>query len=397
MKNYLIISAAALLLLAACTKVTPDDTPGKAVSFQVTNTLAGTKADYLPGVDGYDIFHTYAIFHSTDPKNPQQWFMENVGVSAQEGTSNYLWAPESPYYWPKTGSVSFFSYAGTRVPDIYPTPEDFSKMVFHGGEDSDYMVIRGIAESPSAGNTQPLVNGFLPADNILVADPAYRFNETNNGVTTLFHHMLAKVRFQVILDASDSDATTIWHLIVPRQPMLYVPNTGTLEVTYPASEYDYDTPGITQKDEDGNVTYQGVKWTLNKKTDRIQPIYAQEVSVDAQGIEKGEDLIWVAIDKDGKPLFDRECVVIPQPFGELSFNLNFDLSSEYNGVAGLTEHFTVEIPMSTFMENSDTPNDLTWKPNYIYTYRIYVKTNGQITFDPAAENWVSLDSSDLNI
>ena len=118
MKNYqLIIPAAAALLLAACAKVTPVETSNSPVTFQVTNKLASTKADFMPGVDGFDVFHTNAILHSTDPAAPLQWFMEDVAVRAKDG-ADYLWAPETPYYWPKTSPVSFFAYVGYETVDV---------------------------------------------------------------------------------------------------------------------------------------------------------------------------------------------------------------------------------------------------------------------------------------
>jgi hypothetical protein len=398
MKNYLIISAAALLLLAACAKVTPVETSGSAVSFTVTNKLASTKADFVPGVDGFDAFHTYAILHSTDPANPQQWFMENVEVRAKAGSSDYLWAPETPYYWPKTSPVSFFSYAGTRVPDVYPTPTDFTKMVFGSltpASEEKTLVIRGIPEfdGESAEGKEP---ELLPADNILVADPDHQFFDAGE-VPVQFRHMLAKIRFQLVLDASaNQESETKWSLYVPGQQMLTVPNAGMLEVTYPAMNEDYwnETPALTEYDENGNVTFQGIKWTLLTGDDYLQPVLAPEMTVDAQGgfvvpdpeVEDADNLIMVPSDADGKPLCVRECVVIPQAYGQRGFRLEFQLANEYAGEKGLAENLLVEGPMSMFVKDAD-PNTLSWEANHIYTYRITVKTNGQITFDPAVEEW----------
>ena len=383
MKNYLIISAAALLLLAACAKVTPVETPDKAVAFQVTNTVATTKADILPGVDGFDTFHTYAIYHPDDLEGSQQWFMENVAVQALSSNS-YEWAPARPYYWPKAGSVSFFCYAGTREPLVYPTPEDMTRMGFGGGENDTYMGIMGIPQQNAEG-------ALSAVDNILVADPAYEYTESAY-VPILFRHMLAKIRFQLVLNDEGSDGRTIWHLVVhpavneDKQPipMLSVPNYGKLVVSYPSSSVA-----------DPVLADNCVQWTLLQREggDFEQPIYAQ--AMDLRSDKTKEDgLIEVPVDQEGQALCARECVVIPQPFGGLVFHLEFDLSSEYEGNAGLTEHFVLDVPMSEFYPKTQT--DLTWKPNHIYTYRITVSTTSQITFDPAVENWVE-ESSGLNI
>ena len=387
MKNYhLIIPAAAALLLAACAKVSPVENPGAPVTFQVTNTLASTKADFMPGVDGFDVFHTNAILHSTDPAAPQQWFMEDVAVRAKDG-SDYLWAPETPYYWPKSSSISFFAYAGTRVPDVAPTPVDFTKIVF--GTDEKALVIRGIPELPEATEEAQAAD-LLPADNILVADPAYQLWDAGS-VDVRFRHMLAKVRFQLVMDASGTgDYGTTWTLTVPAQQMLSVPNAGKLEVTYPSIEtYSSDIS-------------EGVKWTLASGAENVQAINAPAMVVSARGDivpnpdgDEADNLIEVPVDKDGQPLCVRECVVIPQACGALNFRLAFQIGSDYYGTPGLTENLLVEGPMSLFVKDAD-PASLVWEPNHIYTYRIIVKANGLITFDPAVEVWEE-QASDLNV
>ena len=110
MKKFYILATVALVASAACTKTeVVDNTPEKAISFQVANYVAQTKAN---GVYPGDQFKTYAWFHAnaTDPAQP---FMVDETIKFQ---SNNTWAADRQYFWPKTGDINFYSYAGAPVP-----------------------------------------------------------------------------------------------------------------------------------------------------------------------------------------------------------------------------------------------------------------------------------------
>ena len=206
----LLIPLAAILALTACSKVVPTtvDAGEREVTFEVANYVASTKAGEKSLAQEFGTFHTFAIFHSTDPANPNQWFFLDEEIFSEgEGGKISKWAPAGSHFWPKTGDISFYSYAGTRQPSEWPQPgkeDDNSRIMSFGvnvnaGQDQGFesLIIRGIPEVPmtvvdvdptttngaAAGQVvvpnndgvYPAGTAFLPADNILVADPAYKF------------------------------------------------------------------------------------------------------------------------------------------------------------------------------------------------------------------------------
>ena len=446
----LLIPLVALLALAACSKVVPTavEAGEQEVIFEVANYAAGTKAN-VSLTEEFGSFYTYAIFHSTDTANPNQWFFEDEEIISQgENGSISKWAPAGPRFWPKTGDISFYSYAGTRHPSQWPEPgkeDDASRIMSFGvdvnagqevtpGQTADGtgrtdneqagfepLIIRGIPEVPmnvvevdpttntgaDAGQVvRPDNNGaypagteFLPADNILVADPAFKFqknlddsykvdnvpNGVAPGVPTLFHHMLAKVRFQLVLDARDSDPDTWWTLSLPEQQnLLFVRNQGSLVVTYSA------LPGEKEFNKTGSIA--SALWTVGEQYE--VPIEARALTLEAQGgkcepASPENNLIWVP-EIEGQS-FVREFVVIPgQRFADYDFNFACTLSNVYKGgekdEPGVTE--TLSITDKLMSEVFPVDKNAKWEMNHIYTYRITVKTNGEITFDPAVVDWI---------
>lgn len=383
----------ALLALAACSKVSSIEEPGQAVTFEVANYAARTKADNVSLATEFNSFHTYAIYHSTDTQNPNQWFMQDVEVVAQGGQTITKWAPARPYYWPKTGDISFYSYAGTRTPDVYPQPGAETKMVFgkDGATGTDLTINAVPVAAVADGNTTgAAATNSTPADNILVADPAFKFKgnvddsygvdaglNPKTGVPTLFHHMLAKVRFQVILDAQNRDANTTWTATIPAQKMIEVPNQGSLVVTYPAATTS------------GTAPFTSAVWTLASQSSKGE-VLAKATTLEAKGGVRNP-----AVGADPVNLIaETEYVVIPQAFGDFALHFKFDLKTSYQASTGspvqdLTETINLEdlypgLSMKAFAPNANAWN---WEANHIYTYTITIKPNEEVLFDPAVVKW----------
>ena len=425
MKKYIFISAVALFALAACSKVTIGDgiDARREVSFQVANYTASTKANVA--LEEFDSFNTYAIFHSSDTENPFQWFMEDEKVIAKmNGETISKWVPEHPFYWPKTGNISFYSYTGTRKPTVWPTPKETGPNAVDIEKEGNVMFQFGApVPLPDATSDEPEYDmsgqldirgipvpvdpddpsiGYYPADNIMVADPAYQLTVTSNsdgenvkfdqndpgftGVPTLFHHMLAKIRFQVVLDASKSTDRTTWTVTIPEQTLLEVPRYGYLKVKYPRIS-------------SGRVglTVDQIEWhpfgDLNgeKFVDRIK---ARSMELTATGPNVTEqdtnNLIWVPeepVSEDSdvlKPICEREFVVIPRYCELTAFHFGFTMKSEYTDGQTTYTGVTEKVTVSKTMHDLGTDE---WLPNHIYTYKIIIKTNGEVLFQPHFVQW----------
>ena len=111
MKKYLIIAAAALIAAVACTK-SETRTPDIAVRFQVANYTPATRAEAF---DINSTFNTSAWFHENETAAAQE-FMDSESISWQSASRS--WAPSRIYFWPKTGWVNFFSWAGTPAASV---------------------------------------------------------------------------------------------------------------------------------------------------------------------------------------------------------------------------------------------------------------------------------------
>ena len=100
MKKYLIIGLAALVALGACSKQVSGGAQQE-VSFRVANFT--TKANVA--FTGKD-FAAYSWHHAVD--GTVTAFMENEQVGQKGSEWKTL---NNTYYWPKTGSLNFISYA----------------------------------------------------------------------------------------------------------------------------------------------------------------------------------------------------------------------------------------------------------------------------------------------
>lgn len=382
-KLHFLLAAAALLACAACSKVTPVETPDQAISFQVAKYTSSTKANVSLLSDGLTSFHTYAIFHpATGDTHPVQMYMDNVEITPDNATAPTEWKPtDRTYYWPKTGSLNFYSYAGTRVPTTAPSVAGESQMVFANLE----IVGEPVAETNNAQAT--------PADNILVADPArnqtanastYHVDNANvKGVPTLFKHMLAKVRFVVVLDATGLTSTdanrTTWTLTIPAQTLFSVKNASTLTITYGTNTNDFTAAWSNWGD--GTAEVKAVAKTISTVGGQKNPA----ANADPNYI-----------------LAYNEFVVIPQSItGNNAIPVSFsaELKSSYKATSdSQAEEIKETISLPANQKLDGFTNAFTaWEANHIYTYTITVKPNEPIKFDPAVTEWVDNENLVINV
>ena len=384
MKKLFFIATAAVVALAACSKVdTVNTTPDQAITFQVAKySLVQTKAD--PETDthghtslkdeGFELFQTYAWYTSKDANgdlNANQAFMAPATVEFDD--ANDLWhATDRTYYWPKTGYINFFSFAGDHLPDaVALDDEDSYKAKAH------YTTQITVATD----------------DNILIADGAYGFynndgathqlDNVTKGVPTLFRHMLSRVKFDICVDATDAtDDKDNWAIVVNSATLSYR-NKGTLEVAFPA------TPSITLGADNKptaagqTLQYTSQVWTPASVDNVTLSKVDGTVTANADGGERSDAEVLIA-----------DSVVMPQTIAttNVTIALTYTLTHTYNGAGATVE----TVPVAATLLTTFTPSILTWNPNSIYTYHIIVKPAGEILFDPAVETWIPEDPTDAD-
>lgn len=241
MKKYIYLASAALVALAACTKVGPTFTePDQAITFNVINYANSTKADPAGHLafEGNN-FGAYAWVTTTDWATDGDvtyfWSPRNQQVTKNNAGK---WTTATQYFWPKQAKLSFASYAPYKASGA-PT---FSKA--NGWEMVSYTV-------PAAAN-EDLMFADLVTDltgNVTTAETAdasgYHFTE---GVPTLFHHKLTKVNFQFALaeDESAFENITDVYIVVNSASIVNIKNTGgfasnTWTPTTATAEYAFVT------------------------------------------------------------------------------------------------------------------------------------------------------------
>jgi hypothetical protein len=125
MKKIIFIAALAIATLASCTKEekisSASDSP---ISFNTAVGKAQTKA--LIDQSNYPTnipFGTFAYYLGKDEtwdanKTDAQEYISNNQVSNEsKSTTGTAWTTGTAYYWPKTGSLSFFSYSPYSISD----------------------------------------------------------------------------------------------------------------------------------------------------------------------------------------------------------------------------------------------------------------------------------------
>lgn len=373
MKKFYILAAVALVASAACTKVEPVETVASepAISFQVANYAGQTKAGETSLVDeGFEQFTTYAWY--TSATNTDQAFMAPATVKWNSTAKE--WAPiDRTYYWPKTGYVNFFSFAGDHLPDN--------------------VELVGTPSQAKAHYTTAIT--VATDDNILVADGAYGFfnndaakyklDGVTKGVPTLFRHMLSRVKFDIKVDATDVDDTkNHWKVTVTSATVSYR-NQGTLEVGFPA------TPSISLGADNKPTTagqtlqYTSQAWTPAAVANAtINNAADVEVETDGKAASAAKELI-------------ADSVVMPQTLDatNVTVALTYTLEHTYNGGAAVSE----VVPIAATALTGFSPSIAAWDPNTIYTYHIIIKpaADNKILFDPAVETWAQIDTPTYTI
>lgn len=348
MKKYMILAVAALVASVACTKVENNvATPDQAIAFQVANYVPQTKAGEVK-FDESKTFNTYAWFHPET--GAAQTFMDDETIKWQEAAKS--WASDRTYFWPKTGYVNFFSYAGTPAPVITDGTATYTDKTIAITDDA-LLASAAYRYSNSTANKYNLQYGTANTD--------------VTGVPTLFHHLLSQVSVIVKFDASGiTDTNNKWDLTVNSLALNY-DNTGSLTVNFTDSgstgeAWPYDAAGVNWTP---SGAYTKLPATVTASVGAVQTTTAPNASA-------------------GLTFFNA-ITVLPQALTDnATIDLNYTIKHYYNDVEQIYE--TVDLPgikLTQFTTEAITA----WNMNYKYTYTITVKPNSTVTFDPAVEPW----------
>lgn len=350
MRIRILLAAAALAALAACTKTTLEG-PDQEITFQVAGHKPMTRAntDYKDGYSGVP-FGAYAWFKGENPSD-NSTFMVNQEIAFD--STNSRWMPSgTTYYWPKSGKLDFICYSpytadGSAAPKPIVTENEINYPAWNVNANRDVDVMYADKVSGLSGNTR-----------------TYYYN----GVPTLFHHALARVSFQIRAaylekTASTGDKTR-WEITVNSIKVNNIRTTGTLALTL-------DTDGTWKKPASNVWTNDGTSTTINLNVSGLS-----ELTTTLQDL-------------------DSNIMVLPQALDEgqgVVLNVTIKTYRDQNDGTGekliLTET-AIDVPA---LLSSTTLNSWGINQNIIYKFILTPSTGESddptvITFDPAVAGW----------
>ncbi len=395
MKKLLFI-AAAFVAMAACTKTEVqfnETADSNKIGFEVANYAAQTKANssLTNAEDGIYKFHTYAYqfptigsareFMNVDIFAWQEAAQENKLTS---GTAPVVvWAPEQDYYWPKTGYINFYSYAGTHTP-TETVSGDFKTVTFTY-TDAVIAAASNILVADAAlhqGRANYNDNAYSVDDNGSGAD-------VTTGVPTLFHHQLAKITFDVEARTTDAkkSANTIWKVQVLNTEdqsgndykSTIVPiNKGSLVLT----NADDATAATTKAWTATNASSTNISgWVPSTEKETIEFNDSDVLTIDVNTTGDGTK-------SEILPLRS----VMPQVTNGVKFTLVYKVQALHGSNVYLEEIRTVGIDADKVLSNL-AGTVTSWDANKKITYHIIIDpVSEKVTFDPAVENYDAIDA-----
>lgn len=404
MKKYLIIAVAALAASVACTKTTLDPAAGThKIAFEVASYTTQTKVLGSGGSlwdEGLTTtaFYTYGYFTPTSGTS-NQTFMNNVQIlpyqsdgttAATAKTNTGIWQPAIDYFWPKTGTIDFFSYASKNA---------VTMTVGAGSADHRKTISFGTAGEPLT---------IASNDNILLADACYFAKESNAGsdqetitgneshsttvpmgVPTLFRHLLCQVKFDIQLKSTQKHVNTKYEVDITSASITGTTASGLKNNGYFTKESTAPVGTDLQIKDWGTSGNQ--LWA-----EATSPTYEPVVNFTAT-----PSSLVLAVNSDGSEHTSGDAHVLlatrtfrPQEIAEdVKINLTYTVRAKHGDTTYSEETITIT-PVSLREKTSGN----TWKMNDSWTYHIYIDpVTTTVTFDPAVVDWTAQNGTDITL
>ncbi len=365
MKKSLLFAALAVVAMASCTKnelKVPSTGSDAVISFQPVVANA-TKATYLTTANMKDECNEFGVFAwYAEPTlavaGSGTAYMDNVKVtysgSIDEGASAGVgaWAPGSPYYWPKNGTLSFDAYAPASA---------------H-------------AETPGAGTgkvTSTAANG-LKIENYTVAALANQYdllystrtqdkvtstggsNDTYDGVDIAFHHALAAIEVTAKTDKNYSDAIKL--------------KTITILNAYSKGTFNQNMT---------NATTEGTAAWSGHGTEESYVLFSGDQALSMTPLTS--------------PAISN-AILLPQLFAhtpnKVSIRVDYTIK---HGTAELAQYYIADLSTTYGHEGSDPSALLSaWVMGKRYTYN-FIFSLDEVYFAPSVTDWTEVTVDNINV
>ncbi len=393
MKKYFFFAAAALLALAACSKVTPVAEPDQEISFRAVSYVNSTKADgqgtnQEQNKHGhYNLNQNFGVYAFMT--NDTEWanytgdlvvYMNGVEVAKQPvGTA---WTPATAYYWPKKGMLTFAAWAPfTAKPTSYAYNAGgnvftYTDYTVAAAADVDLMV------SDIAVNYTQSIEATLGANDRHFA---------SEGVPIVFRHILTKLAFQ-FKEAAYPEAYTketpatettplVPAIVDPAKSSIEIKEVKLVNFVY-TNDYSNGVWETNQQAGDGEVTY------VIENPAVLKPGATDAVASATEPMILPQTLFDKITPTEGQtaPAFQ-------------ALYIKYNVTTFYNTGGAITEE-NIEATIPFYGSLSSTGDDANkFKPNQkiVYTITLNPLAKDLIKFDPAVVDWDATTTGAIEI
>ena len=406
MKKYLIIAVASLTAVMACTKVdnvNNTTTKDAVINFSVINHSQQTKAQDLPYAGlSYPIdvpFGTFAWWTEnnwTGAASDQDYvFMDNEKIVNRqlEASGPYVWAPETTYYWTKTGKITFASYspyvdASTKASKGFSVIPSYD--VAKGFLFTDYTIVDNTdVDVMYADLAKDCYQDTNMDGTSVTTTPTSNFS----GVPTIFNHALCRIGFVFRAIGTKNPNVNANKIKIKKVDIKYINNKGSFtQIPETAgnprwsslhaaatdyTDYAYLTPDATPQTNAVELDLIDAAATNVAATDNYTAIGTPRILL-PQGLE-------VTINAQNEPVDVNKVATTDQ-----MLVVEYTILTEYTSKLGTwaEEDVTSKVRLRT----SDLAS---WNDNQNITYRISINpyATAPITFDPAVVSWTDIYSN----
>lgn len=377
MKKFVIL-AAAVAAIAACTKsqVVYDDNDVEIglspVNYMTTKApVYGIyKTNWYPSTEKFRVFSQYTQdpagteWSSVDLQASSTYFSDAVFVARD----NELWGGETPYYWPKSGSLFFAGYSPSEI----PLSDDSSRpqYTFANSGDGSYLTVPGFVQGNYKYTTGDEFSTFDYPDGYTMVDLMYfdvysntqSVNNVEKGHPVLFKHALSWLTFNINCEAGFDGIFTVTKVTLKNISDCATFNSGQGDGSFKRAAwnnhtnknygnivlYDCSTDGSTN-----NILKNSTHFEIDDVLIIPQSIYNFEASDD--------------------PTVEQVL--------EIAYTMKAHAGDEYNSVA--------QIPAQVKLSGGDgNGNDQSqWLINKHYTYNITITGTNEILIKPSVDTW----------
>ncbi len=364
--TYMLLGAA--LAMSSCSESILDEQPDQAITFQVANYMS-TKADPT-NLDGNPDFSATAYFHESAWASATEYSTYMNGVTISHQSSPDCWAPASTYYWPKTGLLSFWGYSPST--GVSATYDKSTGITFW-----DFTVVTDPSSTIASGNKVNLMYSDEDESKDLTEGAAMGRTETygHSGVPMIFHHALAKLKFNIVYKEVYYNAAT------------------RAETSLNSAQKAFFTGAKVKSLKIYNLSYKG---SFQSSTGTWTPTTDRLVYADAKTLNSTETAIPDAPtsqDAGAAVTYVDDYFVLPQ------------------SITGATGDDTnIEIEYYILPQSSSTPQTVkaklslktstltAWTMNNIYEYTLVLTPVGQpILFDPKVVDWNTVTATSITV